>query len=299
MPGPEPAVSSASATARWRSRRRGGEQPAIRDVADPIVGEVQLVPHGLEHVVANHLLDRLRRVALVHAAGGWRSVKSNRRPMTAATAASCWLRALSRSSRRATRSRTRAGRASAPVPREPRPQALLIEGAHRLHGDEGIALAHGPDLLLHVRHRRGVAPDAGERAAPAGRCRRVTAARARPASPGTRGTAPPAVRRAIAAIGELFFARGDDQERRPRRNAATHEGQQAETHLVGPVHVLQHEHQGLPGGDLLDEPGHALEQGQGTVARAAAGRPCPPRAAGGSTRPAAWGAGRRGSPRRR
>ena len=48
----------------------GRKQPAIRDVANPIVREVQLVPHGLEHVVANHLLDRLRRVALVHSAGG-------------------------------------------------------------------------------------------------------------------------------------------------------------------------------------------------------------------------------------
>ena len=33
------------------------------------------------------------------------------------------------------------------------------------------------------------------------------------------------------------------------------------------MQVLQHEHQGLAGGDLLDELGHALEQGQGTVAR--------------------------------
>ena len=48
----------------------GREQPAIRDLANPIVGEVQLVPDGLEHVVADHLLDRLRRVALFHAAGG-------------------------------------------------------------------------------------------------------------------------------------------------------------------------------------------------------------------------------------
>ena len=54
-----------------------GEQPTIRDIPDPIVGEVQLVSHGLEHVVADHLLDRLRRVAFLHPAGGLESVKSN------------------------------------------------------------------------------------------------------------------------------------------------------------------------------------------------------------------------------
>ena len=48
----------------------GREQPAIRDIADPIVREVQLVPDGLEHSVADHLVDRFRRVALLHSAGG-------------------------------------------------------------------------------------------------------------------------------------------------------------------------------------------------------------------------------------
>ena len=41
-------------------------------------------------------------------------------------------------------------------------QAVLIEGAQRFYGDEGIALAHGPDLFFHVRQRRGVAANAGE-----------------------------------------------------------------------------------------------------------------------------------------
>ena len=68
-------------------------------------------------------------------------------------------------------------------------------------------------------------------------------------------------------VGELFVACGGDEQRRPRRNAATHEGEQPEAHLVGPVQVLQHDHQGLPGGDLLDELGHALEQGQSPLAR--------------------------------
>ena len=65
------------------------KQAAIRDVADPIVGEVQVIPHGLEHALANHLFDGFRHVALVHAARGWSSVKSNRRPMTAAAATNC------------------------------------------------------------------------------------------------------------------------------------------------------------------------------------------------------------------
>jgi len=38
-----------------------GEQAAIRDVADSIVSEVQVIPDGLEHMVANHLVDRFRR----------------------------------------------------------------------------------------------------------------------------------------------------------------------------------------------------------------------------------------------
>jgi hypothetical protein len=67
----------------------GQEQPGIGDLPHPIMGEVQLVPHRLEHVLTHHLLDRLRRVALFHAAGRLQQGKSNWRPMTAATAATC------------------------------------------------------------------------------------------------------------------------------------------------------------------------------------------------------------------
>jgi hypothetical protein len=34
------------------------------------------------------------------------------------------------------------------------PQAVLIERAHRLHGDEGIALAHRPDLRFDLHSLR-------------------------------------------------------------------------------------------------------------------------------------------------
>ena len=42
-------------------------------------------------------------------------------------------------------------------------RAVPIERAHCLRGDEGVALAHGPDPLLHLRHRQGVAPDTSKR----------------------------------------------------------------------------------------------------------------------------------------
>ena len=206
----------------------------------------------------------------------WRSVKSNRRPMTAATAASCWLRALSRSSRRATRSRTRAGRSQ----RGPSAARSIPPASP----DRGRASP--------PRRRRDCPRSWPRSAPPRGPARRASlptrvsartsrAVSARDRGESTTGVAWGArdrssrVRRAIASIGELFLARGDDQERRPRRNAAAHEGQQPEAHLVGPVQVLQHEHQRLAGGDLLDELGHALEQRQGAVARAAAGPAMP------------------------
>ena len=141
------------------------EQPAIRDLADPIVGEVQLVPHGLEHVLANHLLDRLCRVALVHAAGGskQREVEpapddgSHRGQLLAPPAEP--VEPLGHEIPHAGREGRRAG-CSVSV----RPPRLLVEGAHRLDGDKGVALAHGPDVLLHLGHRPSVGPHAGERA---------------------------------------------------------------------------------------------------------------------------------------
>ena len=299
-PVPAPAASSASATARWRSRRRGREQPAIRDLADPIVGEVQLVSHGLEHVVADHLLDRLRRVALVHPAGGLEEREVEPAPddrghgghlLTART------EPVEAPDNEIADARGQGQRARCLA--SATPLAVLIERANRLHGDEGIALAHRPDLRLRPappsgrRSRRARAP------ARAARCRVVTVVRAPPACPGTREIGPPRCAGPSRRRQARFFARGRDQECRPRRNAATHEGQEPETHLVGPVQILQHEHQRLAVGDLLDELGHALEQGQGAVARRRQAGRRPPRAAGGSTPRAARDAGRRGSPHRR
>src|SRR5262250_1350414 len=46
----------------------GGNDPTIRDLADSIMGKVQLITHGLKYALADHLLDGLRRLALVRAA---------------------------------------------------------------------------------------------------------------------------------------------------------------------------------------------------------------------------------------
>ena len=140
------------------------EQPAIRDLADPIVGEVQLVSHGLEHLVADYLLDRRRRVALVHLADGVEEREVEAPPdhrghgddlLTAPA------EPVDPPGDQITDARgqgERAGCLAGAIP-----PAGLIERANRLHGDEGIALTHRPDLLLDVRHRLRVAPDTGER----------------------------------------------------------------------------------------------------------------------------------------
>ena len=135
------------------------EKPAIRNLAHPIVGEVQLVPDRLEHAVPDHLLDRLRRVALFHTAGG--AEEGEVEPAADDCGHGGYL--LSRRTepvQPAGDETTHAGRQGyrAGLPANARPQAVLIEGAHAFHGNERIALAHGPDPLFHLRHRRGVAP---------------------------------------------------------------------------------------------------------------------------------------------
>jgi len=124
-----------------------------------------LVSHGLEHVLANHLLDRRCRVALVHAAGGYqqREVEpapddgSRRRQLLTPQAEP--VEPLGHEIPHAGREGGRTGCSVSVLP--PR---LLVEGAHRLHGDEGVTLAHGPDVLLHSGHRPSIGPHAGERA---------------------------------------------------------------------------------------------------------------------------------------
>ena len=128
------------------------------------MGEVQLVSHGLEHVVADHLLDRRRRVALVHPAGGVEEREVEAAPDDRGhggqllTAPAEPVEPPGDQIADARGQGERAGCLAGAIP-----QAGLIERAHRLHGDEGIALAHRPDLLFDVRHRPRVAPDAGER----------------------------------------------------------------------------------------------------------------------------------------
>jgi hypothetical protein len=128
------------------------------------VGEVQLVPRRLEDMVTHHLLDRLRRAALVHAGGGAEKREVERAPddrghrgqlLTTPTEA---VEPPGNEIPHARGQRQRAGLVPGALP-----PSMLIEVAHRLNRDEGIALAHGPDPLLHQSHRRRLDPGASER----------------------------------------------------------------------------------------------------------------------------------------
>jgi hypothetical protein len=137
------------------------KQPAVGDVANAIVRELEVVAHGAQHVGPHHLLDRLGGMTLVHAAGraeqrevelapddrGHRGgrltaraepVESTRDEVTDALGQ----RGLAR---------PRAGTAG---------RGLRSVSEHGFHGDEGIALAHGPDARFERGH---VAADARER----------------------------------------------------------------------------------------------------------------------------------------
>jgi hypothetical protein len=142
----------------------GQEQPAIGDLPDPIMGEVQLVPHRLEHVLTHHLLDRLRRVALFHPAGRLQQGKvelasddrRHRRHLPTART-----EAVEPPGDEETDAR-RQGQGAGLIGSAVR-EAIAVEGTDRLHGNKGIAFAHGPDLLLHVGGGGGVLAAASQR----------------------------------------------------------------------------------------------------------------------------------------
>ena len=69
----------------------------------------------------------------------------------------------------------------------------------------------------------------------------------------------------LAAPRLVLPHRGDDQHRRGA-NPAGHERQEPQAHLVGPVQVLEPQHDRLRRPELLDHVDHALEQAQ-AVAR--------------------------------
>jgi hypothetical protein len=130
----------------------GREEPLVGHVADPVMGEVQQVAVGLEHVMANHLLDRFRDVALVHAAGGPEEGeveappddRGHRGHLLAARA-----EPVEPAGHQLADARGQGQRRGLLGPA--RQQPIVVDGAHGLQHHEGIALAHGPDALLHSK----------------------------------------------------------------------------------------------------------------------------------------------------
>src|SRR5262245_57060258 len=107
------------------------EHPAVGHVADALVGEVELVPHGLEDWVTNHPLDGLGGRPLVQATSGLEEPESeaaaeDRGHRHEALAAGTEpLEALRNEPAHAGGQHESGGR---------------VERAHGLHDDEGIAL---------------------------------------------------------------------------------------------------------------------------------------------------------------
>ena len=113
--------------------------------------------------MAHHLLDRLCRVAFVHAARGLEERELEPSPDYRGHGRHLLTPRTEPVEPPGNQIPDAGGQRHRGAFRERHPQARLIERAHRLHGDEGIALAHPPDPRFHLRHRPGVAPDASER----------------------------------------------------------------------------------------------------------------------------------------
>jgi hypothetical protein len=178
----------------------------------------------------------------------------NARPMTAPTAA---------------RSRARAPRCSSR--REIAPHALGHDqrggvrcvpaghGQQRLHHDEGIALAHRPDVSAEpfevLRLAAGADQGVHESQSLGMRQRGQTEPRElllllelveRPVQRGY--------------LGQLLLARGQSHQDRLRRETAPDERKQAQAHVVGPVHVLEQQHEWRCRRRGLQQSHDALEQ---------------------------------------
>ena len=141
----------------------------------------------------------------------------------------------------------------------------MLLGAHGLDHDEGIALADGPDLLLHLCKPSRVTAGAREKA---DQINRVGAGKRRQGHLGDPWVPAQLIQGAPRRRGvrQLIFAAGRHEQQAPAWDAQGQEGKQSQAHFVGPVHVLEHQYDQLPGRQVLHETGHAFEEMQVVVA---------------------------------
>ena len=269
-----------------------------RDLADPVVAELQPLPGAAQHPVADQLFDALGGLAL----GQVRRPLDEREVELAPD--------------------HRGGRDQTPAPLGEALQALPDEGPHS--GRQGQARA--PDTVAPsrsacitstttkalpslARHASSASRRPGRRELPGAQapergrwCRRGRAAPRTLRSSWPLSSSSSRVWRRSALSASSSSRTVAERQERDRMQAPAEEREQADAHLISPVEILQHDDERVPAGEAREELADRLEEmarvpapADGQRSSASPGAPGAP-AGGGPARPASPARARRGAP---